>query len=215
MARRLAPLAGLLLVVAAAFAWWSPFLTQKRPVLSVTPSPPGLFGSASTKLPAGGIMCLTGISIAPDSEIATLVAQTYRRPGPEVAIEFSAPGYKYRPRAQGYGANAPLRTPLAPPGESTVGSLCLRNVDRRPVAFLSTAEPRTLSRPTTSVNRTEIAQDVALSFERRKTASLISRPGEVFDHANAFTWGILGRPFFALLALTLALGLPLGRSEER
>jgi len=192
--------------------WFVPYLRAERAVVSVTPSPNALFGITNVGLGGHQVACLHDVTIASDSEVAQFTVATLgRAAGPRLRLVATGPGYQTKTIVPGgYGDHAVINAPLQPPRQSLHGQFCVRNLGRHTIGLYGTAEPRTQSRPTVTVNGKETATDVGLQFYRRQPRALINRLGSVFSHITAFTWSALGPWLLWILAPFVAVGLPLG-----
>src|SRR5439155_21026411 len=125
-----------------------------------------------------------------------------------LVLSAAAPGY--RARATARPRTPRVRAPIAPPARSTIGRLCIANAGRRAIALAGTAERGTASRPVVSVNGAPIVPDIAVSLYRRAPSSYLIRATDILRHASTYTWGVLGPPALAALAVLLLAGVPAG-----
>ena len=198
--------------------WWIPWLTQQRDVIVSTPSPPGLFASATVPVKGGQQLCWSNLVLQHESQVIGVFPVTGAAQGPPLRFELTAPGYSSTASVPtGYGDHQLLRVPLghSPPG--AVGKLCVRPQGGS-LQFVGTTEPRTRSRPDITVGGKPYDADAVLYFYRRTPAGIISRLGDIAAHAQVVAAPFFGRwLLFALLVLfgagiPIALGLAIVRA---
>jgi len=141
-----------------------------------------------------------------------LTAMAGKRPGPP--LELTAAAGSYRARASvdgGYDRPAPLHVPLDPPGSSAIGTLCIRNAGRSPVALLATSDARTSSlRSTTRVDGEAVPEDISMRLLASDGGSVVDRAAELVTRVAAFKPALLGTGLIWLVALLVAGGVAAG-----
>src|SRR3954451_25278290 len=98
MPRRIV-ISALVVFVAGAVLFLIPFLTQKREVTALTPAvvplPPGSLVPATLK--PGSELCVRDLPFASDGEVARVLTSSGGRPGSQLAVHATAPGYTASP----------------------------------------------------------------------------------------------------------------------
>ena len=168
-------------------------------------------------LPGRGTACADEILFDTNAGIArfgaTASAGTKAPP-----LEVIARGYEdgpyggpYRAVARvpgGWEATRQLDVRLLPPRSAVLGTLCVRNLGNQPVDLVGSHDGRAFNRPSVTVNGEPTPTELQLRLLEPGWRSLLSRPGEVMEHAatlrpfGAWWWWLLG-----LAVVTLA---PLG-----
>jgi hypothetical protein len=134
---------------------------------------------------------------------------TKGKPGPALAIDAKAPGYRATAQVPaGYRDTDALRFDLATPKKAVIGDLCIRNTGKREIVLKATTEFRTMGRPVLSIDGTAQPMDPKLIFYERGKSSYLSRAGDILRHAAVFTPPFLPRVVLSLLALVALIGLP-------
>jgi hypothetical protein len=192
------------------------FLTEPREILASTPSDyTGL--TVPLPVPGHGTACVDAILFDTNAGIArfgaTAPAGTKAPPLEVVAsgIENRRYGGPYRAVARvpgGWEATRQLDVRLRPPRSDVLGTLCVRNLGDKPIDLVGTAEGRAFNRPSVTVNGVPTPTELQLHLLEPGRKSLLSRAGDVMEHAATL------RPFGAwwwwLLGLAVVLLAPLG-----
>ena len=132
--------------------------------------------SSITLVPRGRVVQL---------ELGEASGSGHRNPPVDVAL--SAPGYSaiaHMPRGEPEGVVA---LPIQPPRRTAIGTACVINRGRTPAVLFGSAEPRTRSRSTLTINGRLSTGDIGLSLLDNRGRSRLSRLGEVFEHASNLT----------------------------
>jgi hypothetical protein len=192
------------------------FLTEPREVVASTPS--DYTGeTVPLPLPGRGSVCANEIVFDPSSRIARFGA-TVPASAKAPALEVVARGYEDGPYRNGYRATArvpggwrgarQLDVALRPPPTAVYGTFCVRNLENRPVDLVGSEDGRAYSRPSVTVNGAATPTELQLRLLEPGHRSLLSRAGEVMEHAATL------RPFGAwwwwLLAAAVVTLAPLG-----
>ena len=108
----------------------------------------------------------------------------------------------------GWEATRQLDVRLLPPRSAVLGTLCVRNLGDQPVDLVGSHDGRAFNRPSVTVNGEPTPTELQLRLLEPGWRSLLSRAGDVMEHAStlrpfgAWWWWLLG-----LAVVTLA---PLG-----
>ncbi|HEY3190355.1 MAG TPA: hypothetical protein VGJ70_22885, partial [Solirubrobacteraceae bacterium] len=203
---------GLAVVAIGVLVEWRPFLTEKRAVVTATPSLSGLFNRTDVPVGPGQRACISPVPISHTTATAQLALTTLTspRPQPLVIIAEGDGGYRSRAVATSYpvGPASVFGVAIRPPRRDVVGRVCVRNAGRRRIALTGTAEQRSLTQATTTVDGRRQPADVALTFLEAEPRSLLERTGTVLDRAAAFT-GVVPAWLLWPLVVLLAVGVPL------
>jgi hypothetical protein len=203
--------AGVVLLFACV-AWFGPYLTRQRETVSSVPVPAPFFSLESLGVGPGQEACLDEVTFATDSDIVEVTALAAKRRGPPLALMAEAEGYHARTTIDGgYDRPAQLRASIHPPERSAIGTLCIRNTGKRPVALLSTSDARTTSlRSTTRVGGEPVVQDVSVRLLADENGTVLGRAGEMIERAAAFKPPLLGTPLLWLMLVLVAGGVAAG-----
>jgi hypothetical protein len=210
------PLVAFVLVLLVAAVPAASYLTKKREVIASTPSAyTGL--TIPLPLPGKGEACVDEIVYDQDSAVARFgatAAPGQTAPALEVIARGNTSGpYRNDYRAQarvpgGWQGTRTLDVPLTPAPGSGYGTLCIRNLEDKPVDLVGSADGRAFSRPSVKVNGQPTPTELQLRFMERGEHRYISRLGEITTHAS--TLKPLGAWWFWVLALALLTVVPLG-----
>ena len=197
---------------AAAAALFIPWATEEREVVESTPAHTPLYQRVEVPVAPGKEVCVEPVTIPRRADRLRFGVLTGARPGPELAVTATAPGYRAEARIPaGYVDALTLDADIAPPKRDVRGAVCFRNAGERSAGLVGTTDARILARADPTVDGQRLpTTEVSLQVMRRERASLASRTGELFDHAANVAPGFAGRWLFALLALVVVLGVPLG-----
>jgi hypothetical protein len=202
---RRAALIGVAVAVLAVLAVvrFVPWLTAKQDVELSSPTSSSLM-IAPTLVPVqpGHVVCIATVDLAPSYRSAHLLVG---KPA-TLALTLSAPGYSSTTRARTSADAVPLALPIHPPPRPTLGRACVRNEGQADFLLFATGEPRTQSRPVTTVDGKPIPQDVALSFWRGKRESRLAALLGGIHKMAAFK--PVGAWFFWALLVLVAVGVP-------
>lgn len=198
-------LLGLLVCAVGAAVLFVPFLTRERTVVAATPNPPPIFDVVPLVLEPGQALCVAGVVVPPDAQLARVRATAA---GGTLRLRaFSGGGWRSE-------ATVPVRpttdVPLTAPRTTQTAEVCLDNAGARPFTLASTEEPRTASRTVTRRDAEMLEEDVTLLLLEREPASLASRLGTLAERASAFKPGLVSPGLLLALGALLLLGLPLG-----
>jgi hypothetical protein len=209
--RTLAGLGAGLGLLIACIAWFVPYITREREIVSGVPVPSPLFVQDQVELRPGSEACLLDVAFDTDAETIEVTALRGKAPGPRLAIVAKGPDYRETTAVPGgYTPTAVLRAEINPPERSLIGTLCIANRGRRPVALLGTTEARTVvARPRTRLDGVEVPADVTVRLLSSDRRSVLERAGELVDRVAAFNPGVFGaRPVLWLLLLLVAVAVP-------
>jgi hypothetical protein len=214
MARRGAAVAvaiGLAVVAIGIVVEWRPFLTEKRAVVTATPSLSGLFNRTDVPVGPRQRACISPVPISHTTGTVQLALTTLRspRPQPLVVTAEGDGGYHSRTVADSYpiGPASVFAVPIRRPDRDVVGRVCVRNAGRHRIALTGTAEQRSLTPATTTVDGRRQPADVALTLLEAEQRSLLERMGTVLDRASEFT-GVVPAWLLWPLVVLLAAGVP-------
>ncbi len=205
-----AALAGAL-ILGGALLWFNPFLTGERTAFATVPTPPALFGVTSFELAPHGQACMRAVTITPQSRVAVFELRPAKQTpsgGPPVHLVLTAPGYRALLAVPGGYPGGVVSLPIAAPKRAEIGTACFVNEGHSTVLLPGTAEPRTISRSTMLINGRYVVGDVALSFVENGPHSLISRLGEIFEHASNVTDRLVPVWLIWILTVIVAFGVP-------
>lgn len=207
--KRAAVLALVLYAVGAA-VFFVPFLTREREVFASTPNPPPLFEVTQLSLSPGVEVCVTEVPLGPDSDVLRLrSASEVLRPGPDLDVDVSGPGYRYTGRLRPDEVHTVLDIPIQPPATPVQARVCVHNNGPPGVILVATDEPRTKSPTTTYLDRKAVDADVTLQVLERRPRSIAGRLGTVFSHASTFKPGIVSAGLLWVIASLVVIGVPL------
>jgi hypothetical protein len=207
--RVLALSAALVVLGLAAIAVLIPYVTRDREAVAGVPVPPPYEVAENIRLAPDQQVCLKGVAIDVDSDIAEFSVASNARSGPPLGVSVTAAGYRAGGEvAGGYTSPGALRVPLRPPSHSLLADFCIENRGKRRVQLLAAHEGRTASRPVAFVDGAEVPQDLALRFLSRDSGSVLSRLGSLIDRMSAFHPPVLEKPVLWLLLVLLVFVLP-------
>jgi hypothetical protein len=199
------------LIVAAGLVWFAPFITRKQLPIAEVPATPPAKVTTAFPVPPHGQACMRSIAITPESGIAqftVIPAKPSASGGPPVQLVLSAPGYHAAALLGGGYTGGVATLAITPPSHPQIGRACFINAGRTPVNLIGTTEPRTISRPPTSIDGRQANGDIALTFLDARARSLGERLSEVFEHASNLTDRLVPAWLIWLLAVLVAFGLP-------
>jgi hypothetical protein len=201
------------LVLGGALIWFVPYLTRKQEAVAEVPNPPALLAVTEFPLPPHQQACMSAITVDPKSHVAQFQLRPLkptRALGPPVDLVLSAPGYTGVVHVPGGYPGGAVALPLNAPPRTVIATGCFVNRGKSTVLLDGTTETRTVSRSSTLINGTAVAGDIALTFLDDRPRSLSGRLGEVFGHASNLTDRLIPVWLIWLLALLVALGVPVG-----
>ena len=165
-------------------------------------------------------VCLDGVTLDTDSEIAQLTLLHVGATGARMRVTATAPSY----RSEGSAVLAPLQAganpidvPLTPPRTATIGRICAVTSGPARVRLAGTADPRALTRTQVTYGGAPLRQAPALTLTEARARSPLARVGQLVDRAAALSpagpwlfWTllpllVLGLPVLVITALLLAL----------
>jgi hypothetical protein len=208
MPRRALLAAGAVLV-AGAVALGLPWLTERRAVVTATPSPPALYLLTPVSLPPGSRACLSPVVVPRHSGLVRFGLHAPPGGAPPLRVVARGGGWSSMGSvAAGHGTGS-VTVPLRPPVRDVLAAVCVVNAGRSPVGLDGTIEPR---RAITTVDgrRAHVVVDghrlpaaVALTLQEGAGRSIAARVGDVLDHATAFRPGFVTPGAVAVLMLVL------------
>jgi hypothetical protein len=196
-------------VVAAAL--FVPFLAEDRELVAATPSPRPLFQLSLVEIGPREQLCISDVTIPADADQLRFQVGTFGRPGPELAVTLQARGYRERSSVPGgYADNALVASAMRPPAGDRLGTVCIADRGRRPIALAGTAEERTQSRPEGRIGGAAVPADVYLAFYQDGSASALERVPEIVDRMSAFRPGVVAPWLLWPLLALVVMGVPAG-----
>jgi hypothetical protein len=203
---------GLVIVAIGALAFWKPFLTKDRKVVTSTPSLPGVFVRKVLPLSGGQTACVRPVPLSTATGQAELTVVARDRHPTDLLVEARGPGYRSSgvipaiayPKGDTFAAAR-----LQPPPRDLTGEICVTPRQRPGVGLVGTDEPPFFVPAELVVNgQRKQGQEIALTLLEPRRQSLASRFGTVLDHASALTGAV---PAWLLwpIALAVTLGVPL------
>lgn len=202
------------LVLVCVLVWFVPYLTRKQQWPASVPDPAALFAVTEFPVAAHQQSCVSGVTIDASSRLAQIELRPINPRaslGPPVELVLQGEGYRgvvHVPGGYGGGGAALPITPA--PTRTVIGTACFVNRGSSTVLLDGTTETRTLSRSTTLLNGRPTPGDIALTLLDNRPRSLLHRLGEVFGHASNLTDRLIPVWLIWLLALLVALGVPIG-----
>lgn len=185
-----------------------PWLGRERDFPAEIPNPPALQAISLDVVKGGQTICIKKIAAETHSREARFTVGTYKKPGPELELRVSAPGYRAVARQEaGYADNSVLRLRIAPPPRATLVTACIANRGRTKIALYS-ADDRARSRAAVAVDGKRLSATPALGFWEGRSVSVADRAGVTVERMATFR-GFLGHTWllWALLAL-FCVGMP-------
>jgi hypothetical protein len=201
------------LILLGSLIWFRPYLTHTSQPIASVPDPRALFVLSEFPVPAHQQACMDSVSVDSNSRIAEFQlrpAKPSPRGGPPVELVLSGAGYRGVVKVPGGYPGGDVTLPFSPPTHTLVGSACFINRGGSTVLLDGTAEPRTVARSKTSIDGRAVPGDIALTFLDNRQRSLLDRLGEVFGHVSILTDRLLPVWLIWILAVLVALGVPLG-----
>lgn len=201
------------LILAGSLAWFRPYLTEQRPVISEVPAPAALFALSEFSVAPNRQACMSAVGISPNSRIAEFhlrPAKPTPSGGPPVELILTAPKYRATLRVPGGYPGGSIALPIAAPKQATIGTACFANRGKTTVLLDGTTEARTVSRSTVRIDGSLTPGDIALTFSDSRPSSLLDRLGEVFGHASNLTDQLVPAWLIWILAVLAAFGVPAG-----
>lgn len=197
-------LLGLLVCAAGAAALFVPFLMRERTLVAATPNPPPIFDVVPLILAPGQELCVSGVVVPPEAQIARVRATAA---GGTLRLRAFTVGWRHE-------ATVPVKpvtdVPLAPPPTTRIAEVCLDNFGERPFVLASTEEPRTASRTITRRGNEVLEEDVTLTLLERERTTLAASLSTLAERASAFQPAAVTPGLLLALGGALLLGLPLG-----
>jgi len=157
--------------------------------------------------------CMESVAVEPSSDIAEFQLWPTKagpRGGPPVELVLSASGYRGVVHVPGGYPGGAVTLPFTPPAHTLIVTACFINRGRSTVLLTGTSEPRTVARSATRIDGRSVVGDIALTFLENRERSLLDQLGEVFGHASVLTDHLLPVWLIWLLAVLVALGVPVG-----
>jgi hypothetical protein len=187
------------------------FLTQNRDLVASTPSPRPVFTVNYLQLRPGSELCIADVTIPADAHRLRMQVRTYGRPGPALNVTLAAGSYRQRVAVPGgYADQTTLDAPMAPPRADSLGRVCVTQDSGQAIAFASSVEERTESRPQSTIDGSAVGPDSYLAFYEGRTGGALAETPAIVERMGAFKPGVVG-PWllWPLLALTV-IGVPGG-----
>jgi hypothetical protein len=202
-------LAGVVVIVVAAVAWWRPFLTDPRAYPASIPQPSPLYSLPFVKLKAGQDACFEPAVMDTHSQLAEFRVTTYKRRGAPIALTISGSGYRFAGRTPGgYPDGELLRVPVHAPPHDLAVRICLRNEGAHTIGLFG-ANDQTKAPFKVTVDGKDSGAAVQFAFYERRPVSILHRLPASFDRMQVFRPGFLGPWLFWPLAIFCVVGVPL------
>jgi len=202
-----------LLLLAGALIWFRPFLTRVTQPIASIPSPRAIYAPTAFVVAPHEQACMSSVALEPDARLAMFepVPPTTPTPSSPPALELvlSAASYRSATTIPRRPQGDEVALPIAPPPRSLIGTACFVNRGGSSASLAGTVEARTLSRSGMTIGGQPVVGDIALTFLGSHPRSLLGRLGEAFRHASNLTDGLLPVWLIWLLAMLVALGVPL------
>jgi hypothetical protein len=198
-----------------------PWLGRERDFPAEIPNPPALQAISLDVVKGGQTICIKKIAAETHSREARFTVGTYKKPGPELELRVSAPGYRaVAHQPAGYADNSTLRLRIGPPPRAMLVTACIANRGTTKIALYA-ADDRARSRAAVDVDGKRVSATPALGFWEGREVSIGDRAGVTVERMATFR-GFLGHTWllWTLLALfcvgtPVALGLALWRGMDR
>lgn len=208
--RRTGLLAFLGALVLGAAVWVVPWMLEDRAGFAAVPSPRALEAIADVPVQPGQRACARDVGL--DEEAAYIALEARAQPTPRPALLIDVVGEGYRSRTV-LPATAPVDTgivgKLTPPRRDRLVQVCVVNRGRAPLVLAASAD-RTRSRSDAVVAGRPVAASPWIAFTEAGPRSMLRRSADVLSRMATFRPGIVGPVVLGLLALLLAVGVPLG-----
>jgi hypothetical protein len=206
----LAVVAGLVVVLAGALAWWRPFLTQDRLLPASIPQSPPLFNLPLIPLAPGQSTCMEPVVVDTHSERAGFVVETNGRPGEPLRVTLSGPGYRSTGTAPGgYVDHATAMAPVRPPARDVAVRACVQNAGTRKISLWGSND-RTRAPMTVTGAATKVNANPVLTFFEAKPGPLSGHLPIAFRRMSEFRPGFVGPWLIWPLAALCVFGLVAG-----
>ena len=201
-----------ILVVAGAFTWFRPYLTQQRQTVGSVAAPTALSEVAEFMVPAHGRACMNSVTFSPRTQLATFQlhpATPNTAGGPPVELTLTAVNYRATATLPGGRRGGVAILAIVPPKQSEIGTVCFVNRGAAVALLNGTTEPRTISRSALQIDGHAVTGDIALTFLESRPRSLLDDVSTIFAHASNLTDRLVPVWVVWILAILVAFGLPL------
>jgi hypothetical protein len=207
---QLAVVAGVVVVLVGALAWWRPFLTEDRSFPASIPQPPPLFNLPLIALKPGESTCMQPVVVDTHSERAGFVVETNGRPGQPLRVTLTGPGYRSEGTAPGgYPDHGTALAPVRPPARDVAVRACVENAGRRTISLWGSND-RTRTPLTATGAATKVNANPVLTFFEAKPSSLAGHLPIAFRRMAEFRPGFVGPWLIWPLAAICVVGLVAG-----
>jgi hypothetical protein len=211
MGRLLPPVATALVVVVGALVWFVPYLNRQREMVASTGASPPFANVTPVPLRAGGVACMTRVTIDTDAASAQFVVIPGRRPAPPLRVSTAGPA-GYRGTAAmvpgGYREAGPRSAPISAPKRPLIGRVCVRNAGGTSVSLVGTTEKRTNGRMQTFVDGRPVAADISLQLLQGGSSTLLGETPEVVARMATFKGSFVSSAVFWLLLVLVVFCVP-------
>jgi hypothetical protein len=153
---------------------------------------------------------MDSVGIEPNSRVAQFQFSPVGPGRASLDLVLTGPGYRSLTHVPHVSPGGNVTIPVNPPPRSLIGRACFVNRGPAPVLLTGTTEPRTVSRPTTTIAGKRELGDITLAFGDGRQRSLLRRAGTVFAHASVLTDHLVPVWMIWIVAVLAALGLPAG-----
>lgn len=199
----IAVLVALAVLAVLAGARFVPWLTSKQDVeLSSPTTPPLNTGLTVVTVKPRQVLCVNAVDLGPSYHSAHLLVA-----GPAtLALTLSAPGFSSTSRAVTRADAFPLAIPVRMPRGAVLGQACVRNDGSAPFQLEGNVEPRTQSRPGSTLDGKAIQPQVPISFWRGKRETRIAALIGGIPHMAVFK--PVGAWFFWIVLVLVLVAVP-------
>jgi hypothetical protein len=206
----LAILAGTAVVVAAALAWWRPFLTEQRNFATTVPQPAPLFSVPLIPLAGGEQTCFEPAVIDTHSRRAGFVVRAQDSRAAPLALTMTGPGYRFSARVPGkHPDNSVVIVPVPAPRRDTAVRICIENAGHGTVSLWG-ANDRTRTPVTNTGAAAKAGANVVFSFYEAHNGTLLGHLPVALRRMSAFRPAFVAPWLLWPLAFICALGIPAG-----
>jgi hypothetical protein len=197
-----------------AIAYWGPWWSDERPVITANPTLYSLGERSLVTVPAGGRACIDPVPFGPAAERVQVIVNVAQRPRdtPPLRVEARAPGYSATGRLPAYPAkvdDARLEAAIPPAPRDVEGTLCLVPEGDRPVRLVGTKEGNGQTRAVTTVDGRDLGEeDITVTLLEARPRPVSDHFGSMLRRMSGLTDGLAPVWLLWPLALLVALGLP-------
>ena len=212
--RRTAVVVFLAVFAFGAVAYWGPWWSDERPVITANPTLESIGPRSIVTIPAGGRACIDPVPFGPTAERVQVIVNVMRKPGdaPPLRVEARAPGYSATGGVSSYTANvddARVEAAIPPAPRNVEGTLCLVPEGGKPIRLAGTKDRNGQTPAVTTVNGRDLGQeDITVTLLEAKTRPVSDHFGSMLRRMSGMTDGLAPVWLLWPLALLVAVGLP-------